>query len=176
MLSLSEGEDNLRDKLIEEEGIPGSAYCFACLLPVVGGLALLCAFQAQANHTTARENFLRGHRRGALKRYRRSRFWKRISVVSNFGCLVLALTLFLWFKIAFQNATRLTRFGGDFILKLVLGCWGKDFYGQCDCIHELQNVPASYGVTLTKCNPLTLCNSLYVARIIWVTKRFSRTP
>ena len=123
MLSLSEGEDNLRDQLIDEEGVPSSAYCFACLLPVVGGLALLCAFQAQANHTTARENFLRGHRRGALKRYNRSRFWKRLSVITNFGFLVFALTFFLWFKIAFQNATRLTRFGPvqeTLIFKLLL--------------------------------------------------------
>ena len=137
MLSLSEGEDNLRDKLIEEEGIPGSAYCFACLLPVVGGLALLCAFQAQANHTTARENFLRGHRRGALKRYRRSRFWRRISVVSNFGCLVLALTIFLWFKIAFQNATRLTRFG------LVQKYRPGVSFSRLDIIFELEKVVTS---------------------------------
>jgi len=66
LLNLSEGEDQLRNQLIEERTVPCLTYMVCCLCPFVGGIALYCAYQSIANHEAARENFLRGHRLGFL--------------------------------------------------------------------------------------------------------------
>ena len=45
LLGLSEGEEELRDQLLEQHSVPCLSYVACCCCPFVGGAALYCAYQ-----------------------------------------------------------------------------------------------------------------------------------
>ena len=111
LLNLSEGEDDLRDCLLDREPISRLSYFTCCMCPCVGGFTLCCNYQAEADLEAARENFLRGHRIGAQTRLQKSRNWRRLALICNVSFLVLSLSFIIWFNLSFQIASSLTPFG-----------------------------------------------------------------
>ena len=87
LLNLSEGEDDLRDDLLDREPISRLSYFTCCMCPCVGGFTLCCNYQAEADLEAARENFLRGHRIGAQTRLQKSRNWRRLALICNVSFL-----------------------------------------------------------------------------------------
>ena len=96
----------------------------------MGGFALYCAYQSLAHHEAARENFLRGHRLGAIKRLRRGNFLSKVSSWSCVLILLVGLVGYVWFKMAFRYATQLTAFNDTIIFQMLIGCAFRNYHQQ----------------------------------------------